>query len=40
VHKLLASPSLYDVLSAVLDLSKAELYRCRIIRQAFDFSKI
>ena len=32
LHKSLASPSLYDVLSALLKLPKEDLYRCRIIR--------
>ncbi|MDI3504288.1 MAG: hypothetical protein PWP64_1224 [Candidatus Cloacimonadota bacterium] len=37
IHKLLASPSLYDVLAAVLALSKIELYQCQILRLAFGY---
>nr|MDK2850371.1 hypothetical protein [Candidatus Cloacimonadota bacterium] len=33
LRKSLASPSLYDVLSALLNLPKEDLYRCRIIRR-------
>ena len=33
LQKSLASPSLYDVLSALLRLPKEDLYRCRIIRR-------
>ena len=37
IDKKLESPSLYDLLSAILDLDKATLYHCRAVRQDFVF---
>lgn len=37
IEKLLESPSLYDLLSAILDLDKETLYHCRAVRQDFVF---
>ncbi|MDD2422748.1 MAG: hypothetical protein PHG34_00865, partial [Candidatus Cloacimonetes bacterium] len=37
IEKKLESPSLYDLLSAILDLDKETLYHCRAVRQEFIF---
>ncbi|MCB5255058.1 MAG: TIGR03960 family B12-binding radical SAM protein [Candidatus Cloacimonadaceae bacterium] len=37
IEKKLESPSLYDLLSAILDLDKESLYRCRALRKEFGF---
>ena len=37
IHKSLQSPSLYDLLSAVLGLDKAQLFRYRVVREAFGY---
>ena len=36
IRKKLESPSLYDVLEAVLGIAKQELYRARIVRQKLE----
>lgn len=37
IEKKLESPSLYDLLSAILDLDKETLYHCKAVRQEFIF---